>query len=77
VAFGNAPNEPPAQQAYPVPSLLDYALELAAFADYIEDDNVGPTTGASERRTLSIVQAGYESIENGKPIDLDQRFGAL
>ena len=75
--FGNASNELPARQAYPAPSLSDYALELAAFADYVEDEKLGPTTGASERRTLSIVQAGYESIESGKPIDLEQRFGAL
>ena len=50
------------------------AMELDAFADYVTAGVSGPTTGYSERRTLSIVQAGYESMASGMPIDLCQRF---
>jgi hypothetical protein len=37
----------------------------------------GPTTGVVERRSLAVVEAGYESMARGEPIDLEQRFGAL
>ena len=52
-------------------------LELAAFADCVADESVGPTTAESERRTLAIVQAGYESIEHGQAVNLRERFGQL
>ena len=64
-------------QPYPDAALSDYAMELDAFADYVTAGVSGPTTGYSERRTLSIVQAGYESMATGMPIDLCQRFGEL
>ena len=48
-----------------------------AFADYIAGVSVGPTTGRSERRSLAIVQAGYESAQTGKPINLRERFGDI
>ena len=67
----------PRLQAYPASPLSDYALELEAFVDYIESGKPGPTSGVSERRTLGIVQAGYESIDSGLPIDLQSRFGEL
>ena len=67
----------PAKQRYAAAALSEYALELCAFADYVEDEKPGPTSGVSERRTLSIVQAGYESIESGLAIDLYERFGEL
>jgi hypothetical protein len=67
----------PAKCAYPASPLSDYALELASFADTVAGLETGPTTGHSERRTLSIVQAGYESIKRGAPIVLYQRFGRL
>jgi predicted dehydrogenase len=63
--------------AYPPAELSDYALEIEAFADYVLDGVVGPTTGRSERRTLAIVQAGYESVQTGQPVNLKQRFGEL
>ena len=64
-------------QEYPAQRLSDYALELAAFADYINGTGAGPTSGYSERRTLAIVQAGYESMRSGLPVDLAARFGEL
>ena len=45
--------------------------EIAAFADGIETGVPGPTTGESERNTLAIIEAGYESARTGKPVDLD------
>lgn len=62
---------------YPAEQLSDYAQEMAAFADYVAGVAVGPTTGVSERRSLAIVQAGYESARHGQPVNLTARFGAL
>jgi predicted dehydrogenase len=62
---------------YPEEALSSYAQEIEAFADYVTDGIEGPTTGVMERRSLAIVQAGYESAESGQPIDLDERFGLL
>jgi predicted dehydrogenase len=62
---------------YPQVELSEYAQEMEAFADYVEGIAEGPTTGRSERRTLAIVQAGYESIESGQAVDLLTRFGVL
>ena len=62
---------------YPPQELSDYAQEIEAFADYVTGASVGPTTAHSERRTLAIIQAGYESAQTGQPIDLKQRFGDL
>ena len=67
----------PALQPYPEAALSPYALEMDAFADYVYDVGVGPTTAASERRSLAIVQAGYESAQSGAPVNLRARFGAL
>ena len=67
----------PFEVAYPASGLSDYALELAAFADYISDGVEGPTSAASERRSLSVVQAGYESAQSGQPVRLRARFGDL
>ena len=64
-------------QAYPVAEMSEYALEMAAFADYVEGAAEGPTTGYSERRSLAIVEAGYQSAETGQPVDLRARFGEL
>jgi predicted dehydrogenase len=63
--------------AYPPAELSDYALEIEAFANYVLDGVVGPTTGRSERRTLAVVQAGYESAQTGQPVHVKQRFGEL
>ena len=67
----------PLDIAYPGHPLSDYAQEIAAFADYVRRDIAGPTTGASERRSVAVVQAGYESARGGQPVTLDERFGAL
>ncbi|MBV7332716.1 Gfo/Idh/MocA family oxidoreductase [Chloroflexi bacterium TSY] len=64
-------------QPYPPAALSDYALEMNAFADYVNNIAVGPTTGMSERRSLAIVQAGYESAASGRAIHLAERFGNL
>ena len=77
VVYADGLDRAPRLRAYPDSTLSDYAMELAAFADYIENGKPGPTSGVSERRTLSIVQAGYESIDSGEPIDLHARFGEL
>jgi predicted dehydrogenase len=63
--------------AYPPPALSSYALELEAFADVVAGVAVGPTTAESERRSLAVVQAGYESIARGVPVHLRERFGDL
>ena len=63
--------------SYPQETLSDYALEMEAFADYVTAGIEGPTTGRSERRSLAIIQAGYESAKSGSPIDLKTRFGEL
>jgi predicted dehydrogenase len=70
-------DESPQLKPYPPLQLSDYAREVEAFADYVAGDESAPTTGRSERRTLAIVQAGYESMKSGKPITLKDRFGEL
>ena len=62
---------------YPDSSLSSYALELEAFVDLIEDGIEGPTTAQSERRSLAVIQAGYESARTGQPVCLKDRFGSL
>ena len=63
--------------SYPEDALSSYAQEIEAFADYVAGLSVGPTTGESERRSLAIVQAGYESAQRGQPVNLRARFGLL
>jgi len=63
--------------AYPETGLSAFALELRAFAEHVAGTSGGPTTGHSERRSLAIVEAGYESMRTGQPVDLRERFGAL
>ena len=62
---------------YPRDSLSPFAREIEAFADYVLGGTEGPTSGRSERRSLAIVQAGYESARGGAVIDLRERFGEL
>ncbi len=73
--FGD--DQEPIYLNYPEAPLSDYALEMEAFADYVAGIAEGPTTGRSERRTLAIVQAGYESARTGEPVNLKTRFGEL
>lgn len=67
----------PDLQPYPTAPLSDYAQEMAAFVAYINGTATGPTTGHSERRSLAVVQAGYESAASGQVVDLRERFGVL
>jgi predicted dehydrogenase len=62
---------------YPQSPLSEYAHEIAAFAAAVQSGEEGLTGGRSERRTLAIVQAGYESMETGLPVHLRERFGPL
>lgn len=54
-----------------------YALELAAFAREIRGGGPAPTSGASEIRTLAVIEAGLESMQTGEPVDLAARFPAV
>ncbi|MFT5088670.1 MAG: putative dehydrogenase [Planctomycetota bacterium] len=65
------------EMAYPEQELSSYAQELEAFADYVLEGVEGATTGQMERRSLAIVEAGYESAATGLPVDLKERFGAI
>jgi len=65
------------EMGYPAEELSAFARELEAFADCVAGSSEGPTTGESERRTLAIVQAGYESAASGQPVDIRERFGEL
>jgi predicted dehydrogenase len=67
----------PSPQPYPEAALSPYAQEIADFAAYAAGVSEGPTTGRSERRSLAIVQAGYESARTGQPVVLRERFGDL
>ena len=66
------------QIRYPASAMSVFALEIAAFVDYVLSAGVeGPTSGVGERRSLAVVQAGYESVASGRAVDLEQRFGGL
>jgi predicted dehydrogenase len=67
----------PLHVPYPPAPLSDYAQEMEAFADYVSGLATGPTTGASERHSLAIIQAGYESAASGRSVHLRERFGEL
>jgi predicted dehydrogenase len=62
---------------YPDEPLDDYAQEMRAFSDFVHNDVAGPTTAESERRSLAIVQAGYESMQSGRVIHLSERWPAI
>jgi UDP-N-acetyl-2-amino-2-deoxyglucuronate dehydrogenase len=62
---------------WPTPSMSDYALEMDAFVRYVREGEVGPTSAESERKSLAIVQAGYESAASGEVVSLQARFGEL
>ena len=65
----------PLRIEHPELELSEYALELQAFADWIVRDTPPLTDGAGERQSLAVIQAGYESAQSGKPINLRERFG--
>ena len=70
-------NREPLSLSYPAAPMSEFAQEIEAFADTVTGTSEGPTTGRSERRSLAIVQAGYESAESGVPVNLKERFGEL
>ncbi|MBN1246155.1 MAG: hypothetical protein JXC32_00765, partial [Anaerolineae bacterium] len=72
-----ASEDAPRRFSYSEFPLSSYAQEMDAFADYVMTGRAGPTTARSERRSLAIVQAGYESARSGLPVDLKARFGDL
>ena len=47
-----------------------FAREIEAFADYVETGRAGPTTGTSERQSLAVVEAGYESARTGRAVEV-------
>lgn len=59
---------------YPEAGLSAYALELRAFAETVAGLEAGPTTGVSERRSLAIIEAGFESARTRLPVDLRRRY---
>lgn len=67
---GAADPHTPEIVAYPAHPLSEYAQEIAAFAASVQSGQEGLTSGRRERRTLAIVQAGYESIASGQPVHL-------
>lgn len=60
----------PTYTPYPDSTLSDYALEIEAFADYVLEGRIGPTTGLSERNSLQVVLAGYRSMQTGLPVPI-------
>lgn len=72
-----AKGEEPPLQPYPDAALSSYAQEMEAFTDQVNGVAAGPTTAESERRSLAVVQAGYESVRSQRPVKLEERFGQL
>ncbi len=64
---------PGQHQPYPE-GLSEYALELEAFAANVRGLRDGPTTGRSELWTMAVLEAGVESGQTRRPIDLRDRF---
>jgi predicted dehydrogenase len=62
---------------WPVSDLSDYAQEMDAFVAYVREGLAGPTTAESERKSLAVVQAGYESAASGQVVNIENRFGPL
>jgi predicted dehydrogenase len=70
-------SDPSGPILYPEQGLSTFARELEAFADYVARGVEGPTSARSERRSLAVVEAGYESMRTGAPVKLIERFGDL
>jgi predicted dehydrogenase len=71
-----ADDQNPTTVTIPPLKYTEHALELAAFADAVAGVE-GPTSGVSERRSLAVMQAGYESMASGQLVHLSTRFGLL
>jgi len=50
--------------SFPSTGLSSYAREIRAFVANVRGEELGPTTGRSELRTLAVVQAGYKSARD-------------
>lgn len=61
----------------PSPLLSSFASEILDFCEYVQTGRAGPTTGESELRTLAVVEAGYQSMSTGRPVDLRERYPGL
>ena len=61
----------------PRPVLSSFAQEVLAFCDYVQMDRPGPTTAESELRTLAVIEAGYESMRTGRPVNLLEGYPGL
>lgn len=68
------PGVAPSTLAYPAEKRSPYAQMLLAFVDTIGGAADGRTSGASERRSLAVIEAGYESARTRKPVDLRERY---
>ena len=77
VTAGNGRRQQSKHIRYDSGGLSQYALEYRAFADHVVRGEVAPTDGRSERRTLAIIQAGYESASSGAVVNLSERFGDI
>ena len=62
---------------WPVSEWSDYAQEMDAFVKFVREGVSGPTSAESERRSLAVVQAGYESAASGQVVNIQDRFGTL
>ena len=68
------PAAAPITLPYPAEERSAYAEMLQAFADTIGGSSAGRTTGVGERRTLAVIEAGYESARSRMPVDLRERY---
>jgi predicted dehydrogenase len=68
-----------APRTFPYPTAVrsPYAEMLDAFVDAVGGQAGGLTTGVSERRTLAVVEAGYESARTRQPVDLRTRYPGI
>ena len=75
--FDGGDDEQPVTLPYPTEGLSAYARMLQAFIDAIGPGETGPTSGSSERRSLAVIEAGYESARSRRPIDLRERYPGI
>lgn len=57
---------------YPDLGATSHALVMRAFVECVAGDTTGPTSAASEARSLAVVEAGYESIRSGEVVAVTQ-----
>jgi len=62
---------------YEEPGWSEYALELEAFAGMVRGRGSGPTTGWTEMWSLAVLEAGWASVRERRPIVLRDRFPEL